>query len=348
MKLPSCPRTLIIGILRKNPDGLTITSIAELACMHRHTATKYVYELKGAGVINERDVGSAKLCYLREGLSKEDEKKVVSRLNGNGVWRKSSSSIGQVQILTAFLFLFLVPATIIIAQNATQSMNSTGQFVLDQLNMTPEAFGEANATIPEMINMSAILESNATLIANETNETTSAENQTLVPEENQTIQEDNVTTVESPTEPLIFLNETQENLAIPNETVANETIQNEMNATVILPESQTLPETGEANATIPEVLQPILTVRIISPEKSLRGEQFDISAAVSNAGNSEAKNVRLEWILPEGLEIVSGQNPADCWTISPDSECMSSLTVSAPISADIGKSEIKVIVGYEE
>ena len=89
-------------------------------------------------------------------------------------------------------------------------------------------------------------------------------------------------------------------------------------------------------------------MRISSPEKSLRGEQFDISAIVSNTGNSDAMNVRLEWILPEGLETVSGEISASCGTINPDSECMSSLTVSVPMSADIGKSEIRVIVKYEE
>ncbi|MEM5812216.1 MAG: hypothetical protein QW286_00720, partial [Candidatus Aenigmatarchaeota archaeon] len=129
MKLPSCPRTLIINVLRKHPDGLTLTSIAQLTGLHRHTATKYVYELKGAGIINERDVGSAKLCYLREGFSKTEEKKLVQRLNG-----KKKSSVGQVQIITAFVFLFLVPATIIIAQNATNPIE--GNLALEKTKIS--------------------------------------------------------------------------------------------------------------------------------------------------------------------------------------------------------------------
>jgi predicted transcriptional regulator len=336
MKVPSCPRTLIINILRKNPDGLTLTSIAELTGLHRHTATKYVYELKGAGVISERDVGSAKLCYLREGFSREEQKKVVERLNGNKEWKKSSSSMGQVQILTIFMFLFLVPASIIIAQNATQSNDATGRLILEQMNITPGAFTETNLTSPEEINSSAIAEVYLIPITSEQNETIPSENQTTAPEGNQTSQEENITQ-ENPTE----------NLTIVNETIANETIHNETDTSIILPENQTPPEVQE-DAIIPEVLQPILTVRISSPEKTFRGEQFDVSAIVSNTGNSEARNVRLEWILSDGFEIVSGQDSAECGTISPDSECMSSLTLSTPISADIGKNEIGVVVSYEE
>ena len=156
MKLPSCPRTLIINILRKNPDGLTLTSIAELTGLHRHTATKYVYELKGAGIINERDVGSAKLCYLKEGFSKSEEKKVVGRLNGGKRWRKSST--GQVQLLSILVLLFLMPASIIIAQNATQNATMEGNLVLEQVNISnydqnlSDYQQQVNVTLPEFLN----------------------------------------------------------------------------------------------------------------------------------------------------------------------------------------------------
>jgi predicted transcriptional regulator len=353
MKLPSCPRTLIINILRKNPDGLTLTSIAELTGLHRHTATKYIYELKGAGIINERDVGSAKLCYLKEGLSKEEQKKVVSRLNGTGGWKKSST--GQVQILTLFLFLFLVPASIIIAQNATESINSTGELILEQMNITADTFADANQTNTEMQNASAIMEANITSIANESNETLISEmqnqtqNLTTAEIENQTnLSEQNIT---------IQGNLSEENLTVSNQTVLNETnttIPEAANETenITMPETQnpniTLPETeNQTNITLPEAAHPILDVKISSPDKMLRGESFDISAVVSNAGNSDAKNVLLEWILPEGFEMVSGDSE-ECGTISPGSECVRNVTVSSSLSTDIGKNQIKVIVKYEE
>lgn len=316
MKLPSCPRTLIINILRKHPDGLTLTSIAELTGLHRHTATKYVYELKGAGVINERDVGPAKLCYLKEGFSREEQKKVVGRLNGT-LFKNKKSTSGQVQILTIFMFLFIVPASIIIAQNATQGMNSTGELILGQVNVTAETFTEQNQTGSEI-----------------PNETFSSENQTNLTEQNYTAEE-NLTEVKE---------------TISNETVSNETILNET-AEIPEPENETVQEpTNETQPPeeLPKILQPILSVRISSQDKILRGEQFDVSAIISNSGNSDAKNVRLEWIIPTGFEIVSGQASADCGTIGPDSECASSLTLSTHMSAEIGKNKIRVVVKYEE
>ena len=54
--------------LRKHPEGLTILRLAELVGMHRHTVTKYVYLMIGSGEIHQREVGRAKLCYLKERL----------------------------------------------------------------------------------------------------------------------------------------------------------------------------------------------------------------------------------------------------------------------------------------
>lgn len=224
--------------------------------------------------------------------------------------------------------LFLIPATVIIAQNATQSMNSTGVLVLEQINITADTFADANQTNIEIPNASAIAEANVTL------ETIVAENQTIYETQNQTnMSEQNITIQEN----------LSEKNAASNETVLNETIPVIANET----ENITVPE-SQANITIPEVMQPILDVRISSPDKTIRGEQFDISAVVSNAGNSDARNVRLTWEIPPGFEIVSGGDDSGCGTISPGSECVRNLTVSSSPSTGIGKNEIKVLVKYEE
>ncbi len=55
----------IIKILSKHPEGLSITEIANFLGVHRHTITKYIYQLLGAGIIQQRKVGPAKLFYLR-------------------------------------------------------------------------------------------------------------------------------------------------------------------------------------------------------------------------------------------------------------------------------------------
>ena len=54
----------IVQLLKKHPQGLTITDISNFLGLNRNTVTKYIYELSGAGVIVQRRIGAAKLCYL--------------------------------------------------------------------------------------------------------------------------------------------------------------------------------------------------------------------------------------------------------------------------------------------
>ena len=63
-------------VLSKHPEGLPILNLAKLVGMHRHTVTKYVYQLTGSGIIYQREVGSARLCYLRENFVERIEKRL--------------------------------------------------------------------------------------------------------------------------------------------------------------------------------------------------------------------------------------------------------------------------------
>lgn len=69
----------IIQILDEHNEGLSIMEITELAGHHRHTVTKYIHELIGAGIIFQRDLGVTKLHYLIAKLSPE-EKELLERL----------------------------------------------------------------------------------------------------------------------------------------------------------------------------------------------------------------------------------------------------------------------------
>ena len=51
-------------VLKKHPEGLHILKIAKLVGVHRHTVTKYIHELIGAGLIEQRTIGPVKLCIL--------------------------------------------------------------------------------------------------------------------------------------------------------------------------------------------------------------------------------------------------------------------------------------------
>ncbi|NIM46955.1 MAG: hypothetical protein GTN40_02230 [Candidatus Aenigmarchaeota archaeon] len=58
-------REIIIEILREHPEGLTTVDIAKYIGMTRHSVSKYIYQLLGEKKIYQREVGTAKLCYLK-------------------------------------------------------------------------------------------------------------------------------------------------------------------------------------------------------------------------------------------------------------------------------------------
>jgi predicted transcriptional regulator len=63
-------RDKILVILKRHPEGLTIMEIAELMNMSRITIAKYIYGLTVEGLVKQRIIGPAKLCYLKKGLIK--------------------------------------------------------------------------------------------------------------------------------------------------------------------------------------------------------------------------------------------------------------------------------------
>ena len=59
----------IIDFLAKHPKGLTISDIAISLDSHRHTISKYVSVLEALNIVEQREVGRAKLCVLKKRLS---------------------------------------------------------------------------------------------------------------------------------------------------------------------------------------------------------------------------------------------------------------------------------------
>jgi len=60
----------IIKILEIHPEGLTVQALSNMIGVSRQTIIKYIFELKGSGVVYRRRVGSATLHYLRSILAK--------------------------------------------------------------------------------------------------------------------------------------------------------------------------------------------------------------------------------------------------------------------------------------
>jgi DNA-binding IclR family transcriptional regulator len=56
----------IIALLEKHPEGLTMAEISRAVGLHTINLSKYIYHLIGAGIIRERPVGAAILCYLKK------------------------------------------------------------------------------------------------------------------------------------------------------------------------------------------------------------------------------------------------------------------------------------------
>ena len=60
-------KELVISLLKKNTDGLTIIDIANELKISRNTVAVALAELKGAKLIRIRPVGRAKLNYWKGG-----------------------------------------------------------------------------------------------------------------------------------------------------------------------------------------------------------------------------------------------------------------------------------------
>jgi len=75
------PKEIIVKALMKHPEGLTIQQIADAIKTTRITATKYIHELIGEGMVYQRKVGIAKLCYLKKRYLRDlKEEEVIEKL----------------------------------------------------------------------------------------------------------------------------------------------------------------------------------------------------------------------------------------------------------------------------
>jgi len=71
----------IIQVLKKHPEGLMLTEIAQITGMNRFTVTKYIHELVGNGSVFQKEAAAAKICYLKEVLAKKvNEKDIIEFL----------------------------------------------------------------------------------------------------------------------------------------------------------------------------------------------------------------------------------------------------------------------------
>lgn len=167
------PRKLIVEALMKHPEGLTLVSLAKITGLHRHTSTKYLYEMTGAGIVYQRKVGPARLCYLKEGINCRDkERKVLENLEKKWVGRKS-----QVKFIAILLLGLVLASGAVIAanfMNETSNVSLIGESILNlsTANTTFEIPLEnvTNISLPNenAENISNVTLTNTSEIVNET------------------------------------------------------------------------------------------------------------------------------------------------------------------------------------
>ncbi len=271
----------------------------------------------------------------------------------------------QVQLLAIFVFLVLVP-TVIIAQNATNtsiSPSAEGGIITAndsvqpipsipsaEANQTPA--GGSGAESPENQSESRENTTESWLPQPEENATSDLPGNETDTISNQTIPE-NQTLPMNATENVTY----PENQTLPEENVTEnitaEPPENETN----IPENQTLPEncTQPTNETQPPgppeppeepETYALLSVRIESPDRFVRGENTTISAVISNTGTAPATNLSLKWFLPGGLALQELSNP--CETIPPGGQCTATAKVLTLRGSVLGNKEIRVLVNYNE
>ena len=176
-------------------------------------------------------------------------------------------------------------------------------------------------------NASEIITANVSI---DNNETHVFENVTI----NDT--DDNKTFSEGPTVENNLLNESVENVTLIQNETSNETslsnLTNVTNETIDIPP-------------IKPVIDPTFNVNLVYPQKITRGESITIRADLTS--DVFAKSVYLKWILPQGMQIVSGNQIETCGDIDSSTGCTSEINIDTTQSA-LGLEEIKVVVAYEK
>jgi hypothetical protein len=98
------------------------------------------------------------------------------------------------------------------------------------------------------------------------------------------------------------------------------------------------------NATSPDGARKSIQVSLGLPERLDRLSNASLSADITNDGDSGVFVSSVEWVLPEGIALVS-QNHSCAW-LEPGSGCSGSASVYISPPSSLGKNNITVRVGY--
>ncbi len=140
------PRELILDTLMKHPEGLTIVSLAEITGLHRHTSSKYLHELMGAGVIKQRKIGPARLFYLEKKISESEKKKIVESLEERWLGKKS-----QAKLIAAILLISLISASSLVIASSVINETHSGFEVFPNFSFENQTVEPSNESLEKPV-----------------------------------------------------------------------------------------------------------------------------------------------------------------------------------------------------
>ena len=79
-----------------------------------------------------------------------------------------------------------------------------------------------------------------------------------------------------------------------------------------------------------------------------RGDYFEIKAYAKNTGTGSAKDVWVDWVLPDSFGIITGSGSVHCQEVAPNTSCWNNITATASLSSNLGADDIRVRVSYVE
>jgi uncharacterized repeat protein (TIGR01451 family) len=338
--------------------------------------------------------------YIYSSLGFFDKNKSDSTLEIDGAERRQKSTVKQSFIVSVFLLILIATTVFALGSNITGNIianttNQSGESNLNAINESVINESIYDNVLPEDVDIQNISQQQDVVgvinesVINESTNTGSEGNVTLP--ENSTSPEENTTsatneTVENETGVLEFpqynetdetsdeglnvtlpeMNETQENVTMPEQNASENITLPEDNVTnATLPEenitqsdNETIDEiynqtnqTVEVNETItPEIPEikptPELNIELFVPQKVTRGEVVSLQTIVRNVGSVEAKNVVIRWSLPNYF-VASDDLFKGCGTVAVGGYCEHTIEVVVTRSAELGLNEVRVFVEYE-
>lgn len=90
---------------------------------------------------------------------------------------------------------------------------------------------------------------------------------------------------------------------------------------------------------------PKINISLVYPKNIIRGNNFEVSAKVSNIGTSNA-NFSTLWNLPAGFKVVTGKQNSSYNTLESNQSKIFSVNITPSLSSHIGDNEIKFEVLY--